>query len=301
MANSIALAQKYLPLLDEIYKAESKTSILDTGAMNLEFINANTVKIYQLGVGALGAYSRSTGYPAKDITGTWETFTLSQDRGAMFNIDAMDEEETINLTVGNTLAQFLRTAVVPEIDQYRFAVMAAKAKLSASADITVGTTDIPDLIAAAQEAMGDAEVPVDGRILFVSEKCYRALKAKITRYLANENGVNKNVEMYDDMRVIRVPHGRFATAATIGSSGYTQSGYGINFMIVHPSAVAQVVKHEVPKLISPALNQTADGWKIGYRIYHDCFTIEHGTTQADSSTHGQTNGIYLHKTSTAWS
>ena len=28
--NSIALAQKYLPILDEIYKEGSKTSILDT-------------------------------------------------------------------------------------------------------------------------------------------------------------------------------------------------------------------------------------------------------------------------------
>ena len=299
MANSIALAQKYLPLLDEIYKAESKTSILDTGAMNLEFINANTVKIYNLQTGALGNYSRSTGYPAKDITGTWETFTLTQDRGAMFNIDAMDDEETINLTVGNTLATFLRSAVIPEVDQFRFAKYASKAKLTGTpADITSGTTDIPDLIAAAQEAMGDAEVPVDGRILFVSELCYRALKAKITRYLANENGVNKNVEIYDDMRVIRVPKGRFATGATIGTDGYTQSGYAINFMIVHPSAVAQVVKHEVPKLITPALNQTADGWKVGYRLYHDAFTIEHGTVQGSGES-GMTNGIYLHRASTA--
>ena len=298
MANSIALAQKYLPLLDEIYKAESKTAILDTGAMNLEFINANTVKIYKLALGNLGAYSRSTGYPAKDITGTWETFQLSQDRGAMFTVDAMDEEETINLTVGNTLAQFLRAAVIPEVDQYRFAKYAAKAKNTAYADITSGTTDIPDLIAAAQQTLGDAEVPVDGRVLFVSELCYRALKAKITRYLANENGVNKNIEVYDDMRVVRVPTGRFATGATIGSDGYTQSGYKINFMIIHPSAVAQVVKHEVPKIITPAVNQTADAFKIGYRLYHDAFTVEHGTAQGNNES-GMTNGIYLHRASTA--
>ncbi len=301
MANSIALAQKYLPLLDEIYKAESKTAILDTGAMNLEFINANTVKIYNLALNGLGNYSRSTGFPAGDVTGTWETFTLSQDRGRSFQVDAMDEEESLNLTVGNTLAQFLRVAVIPEIDQYRFAKYAAKAKLTGTpADITSGTTDIPDLIAAAQEKMGDAEVPEEGRILYVSELCYRALKAKITRYLANENGVNKNIEVYDDMRVVRVPKGRFATGATIGTDGYTQSGYAINFMIVHPSAVAQVVKHEVPRLFSPAINQGADAWKIDYRIYHDAFTIEHGTVQGSGES-GMTNGIYLHRASTALS
>lgn len=289
MANTIALAQKYLPLLDEVYKAESKTSILDVNAMNLEFVNANTVKIYQLALGNLGAYSRSTGYPSKDITGTWETFTLTQDRGAMFNIDAMDEEETINLTVGNTLAQFMRTAVIPEVDQYRFAKYAGAANNSRTGTITSGTTDVPDLIAEAQQTLGNAEVPEEGRILFVSELAYRALKAKITRYLANENGVNKNVEVYDDMRVIRVPSGRFNTGATIGADGYTQTGVAINFMIIHPSAVAQVVKHEVPKIITPEANQTADGWKIGYRLYHDAFTIQHGAAE------GKTDGIYLHK------
>ena len=300
MSNSIALAQKYLPLLDEIYKADSKTAILDTSPINLEFINANTVKIFQIALGKLGAYSRTSGYPAKDITGTWETFALSQDRGAKFVVDAMDEEETINMVVGNTLARFLRAAVIPEVDQYRFAKYASKAKNSANGDVTVGTTDIPDLIAAAQETMGNAEVPVEGRVLFVSEKCYRGLKAKITRYLANENGVNKDVEVFDGMRVIRVPSGRFATAATIGSDGYTQSGYGINFMIVHPSAVAQTIKHEVPKIIAPELNQSADGWIVAYRLYHDAFTFEHGTTQGSNES-GMTNGIYLHRTSTALS
>ena len=300
MANSIALAQKYLPLLDEIYKAESKTAILDSGSLDIEFINANTVKIYQLALGKLGNYSRSSGYAAKDITGTWETFTLTQDRSAKFIVDAMDNEETFELTAGRTLGEFVRTAVVPELDQYRFALYASKAKNSANADITSGTTDIPDLIAAAQQTMGDAEVPEDGRVLFVSELCYRALKAKITRYLANENGVNKNVEMFDDMRVIRVPAGRFATGATIGTDGYTQSGYGINFMIVHPSAVAQVVKHEVPKIITPEVNQSADGYILAYRIYHDAFTVEHGTVQGNNES-GMTNGIYLHRTSTALS
>lgn len=300
MANSFELVTKYLPLLDEVYKAESKTAILDTANADLQFINADTVKIYQVDMNGLGNYSRATGFPTGDVTGTWETFHLSQDRGRSFQIDAMDEDETLDLTVGATMAQFLRTKVVPELDQYRFAKYASAAKLSANADITSGTTDVPDLIAEAQEKLGDAEVPEEGRILYVSELAYRALKAKITRYLANENGVNKNVDIYDDMRVIRVPKGRFATGCTIGNDGYTQDGYAINFMIVHPSAVAQVIKHEVPRMFAPAVNQSADAFLLQYRLYHDAFTKEHGTIQAEGS-HGQTNGIYLHRSTAAWS
>lgn len=294
MANSIALAQKYLPLIDEVYKAESKTSILDTGSERLDFINANTVKIYQIATSGLGNYNRSTGFPTGDVTGTWETFTLTQDRGREFNIDAMDEDETLDLTVGATMSTFMRVSVVPEVDQYRFAKYAAAAKLSATGTITPGTTNVADLIAVAQQEMGNAEVPVEGRILFVSELAYRALKGNIARYLANENGVNKNIEMFDDMRVIRVPSGRFNTAVTIGDNGFTQGGTAINFMIIHPSAVAQVVKHEVPRMFAPAVNQSADAWKLQYRLYHDAFTVEHGTVQASNTT-GQTNGIYLHK------
>lgn len=289
MSNSIALAEKYLPLLDEIYAAEAKTAVLDASNPAIQFINAQTVKIYQVSTPGLGTYSRSTGFPSGDVTGTWESFTLTQDRGRGFSIDAMDEEESINLTVGSTLGQFLRAKVVPELDQYRFAKYAAAANNSASATITSGTTDVPDLIAAAQEALGDAEVPLEGRVLFVSELCYRALKAKITRYLANENGVNKNVEMFDDMRVIRVPVGRFYTGCTIGDDGFTQTGNAINFMIAHPSAVAQVIKHEVPRIFAPAVNQTSDAWLVQYRCYHDAFVLEHGCT-----TDGKTNGIYVH-------
>ena len=42
-------------------------------------------------------------------------------------------------------------------------------------------------------------------------------------------------------------------------------------MIVHPSAIMQVVKHAAPRIFSPAVNQEADAWKFDYRVYHDAF------------------------------
>lgn len=87
-ANSIALAQKYLPILDEVYKAESKTSILDAANSNVRFVGANTVQLYKTAVNGLGAYNRNTGFPTGSATGAWESLTLSQDRGRSFQIDA---------------------------------------------------------------------------------------------------------------------------------------------------------------------------------------------------------------------
>ena len=39
--NSIALAQRYMPMLDDVYKYASKSAILDSP--NVQFIGGNTV------------------------------------------------------------------------------------------------------------------------------------------------------------------------------------------------------------------------------------------------------------------
>ena len=86
--NSIALAQKYLPLLDAVYKAYAKTAILD--ATNVSFAGANTVKVFKTSMDGLGDYSRNKGFVDGDVTGVWETLTLTKDRGRSFQIDRMD-------------------------------------------------------------------------------------------------------------------------------------------------------------------------------------------------------------------
>ena len=295
MANSIALAQKFLPILDEVYKREALTSRLDAANSEIQWIGADTVKLFKTSVPGLGNYNRSTGYPHADLTSTWETLQLTKDRGVDLIVDRMDNEETLGMAFGTLVGEFMRTQVVPEIDAYRFAVYAANAGTKVNADITVGTTDVPGLIATAEQVMGDAEVPREGRILFISETAYNGLQNKITRYLDNQGAVSRLVESYNGMEVVRVPKGRFSTAITLydGSSNFgfvptASTGYEINFMIVHPSAVKNAVKLALPKIFSPDENQSADAWKFQYREYHDAFVLAN-----------KVNGIYLHRKSTA--
>ncbi len=300
MANSITLAQKYAPLLDEIYKKSSLTSVLDFTVSRVRFDGANTVKIYKTSMQGLGNYSRANGYVNGDVNGSWESLELTKDRGRSFQVDAMDNEETLNMAFGTLVGEFLRTQVTPEMDAYRFAKYAGTTGiLSASADIATDT-NVANLIDAADADMGDAEVPREGRYLFVSETAYKNLKGNITRYVMNDiTGINRNIEMYNDMTVIRVPKSRFNTAITLldgttsgqEDGGYTvpkSTSYAINFMIIHPSAVIQVVKHDIPRIFSPEVNQTANAWKFDYRIYHDAFVEDN-----------KVKGIYLHKAATA--
>lgn len=116
VANSIALATKFLPVLDEIYKRSSLTSVLDTANERVNFIGAQTAKIFKVDVDGLGDYSRNAGFVPGSSDGTWETLTIERDRGRSFTIDTMDNDETLGMAMASTLGEFERTQVVPEVD-----------------------------------------------------------------------------------------------------------------------------------------------------------------------------------------
>ena len=188
-------------------------------------------------------------------------------------------------------SEYIRTKVVPETDALRFSTYATGA---ANAMKTAETIDSgAEAVAAIDlgtEKLDDAEVPYEGRILFVNPTMYRYLKAGITRYTMNgENGIDYNVEMYDSMRVITVPSGRFNTAVTLAQpdshddvGGYTATGSTINFLIIHPTAIMQANCFTEPRIFSPAVNQQAQGWMWDFRQYHGAWVK-----------HQKTNGIYV--------
>lgn len=295
--NSFALAQAYLPLIDEVYKTASLTSRFDYTSDRVRFIGANTVQVYKTVVDGLADYGRNTGFVQGSVNGSWETMTLGEDRGVSLSVDVLDNDETMGMAFGTLLSQFLRTQVVPELDAYRFAQMAGFTGIgkAAATDITVGTTDVAGMLDTAEQVMGDAEVPKEGRVCFMSETCYAAFKENIARYLGNDSRVSRDITDYNGMPIVRVPKNRFNTAITLndGSSafGYTipaSTSYPINFMIVQPDSIVQIVKHVVPRIFSPRVNQQMDAWKLDYRIYHDIFQYEN--KQA---------GIYLSAAATA--
>jgi hypothetical protein len=296
VSNSIALASKYLPFLDEVYKQDSKSAILDTANQFVNFVGANAVNIFNLATVGMGDYSRNAGFVPGDATGTWQTYTLSIDRGRSFMIDVMDNDETLGMAFGSALNTIERQSIIPEVDAIRFAAYATGAAAANKATGSLSTgSGVVSAIDTATIALDDGEVPYEGRLLFVSPKVYNLLKAGITRMVMNNDpNVNNYIEMYNDMRVIRVPQTRFYTAITLaqpsahdGAGGYSANGNGINFMILHPSAVLQVMKHYVPRVFSPEVNQEADAWKINMRYVMGAWVLSH-----------KTNGIYVHSDST---
>ena len=131
MPNSITKFKMYVTtLLDEVYKAAAKTSVLD-GAAELarQGANVDELIIPKLSMDGLGDYSRSSGYVTGDVTLTNETVKCNFDRGRMFVVDNVDNMDTAGLAFGRLASEFLRTKVVPELDAFRFATYAGTSNI----------------------------------------------------------------------------------------------------------------------------------------------------------------------------
>lgn len=291
MPNSIELAKSYVPLLDEVYKNACLTADLD-GNPDLvrEGANANELVIPKLSMDGLANYSRNGGYVGGDVTLTYETVACNFDRGRMFNVDVMDNLETAGIAFGRLAGEFLRTKVVPEIDAFRFATYASVSgisKVASGATLADGPAVISALRAAVTQ-MDNDEVPAEQRFLYITP---------LLKGYLDDMDTNKSREILQGFaKIVKVPQSRFYTAITQydGTSenqtagGYikktgTGAGKDINFMIIQKSAVIQFQKHIAPKIITPEQNQTADGYKFGYRNV--------GIAEAYEN---KVAGIYLH-------
>lgn len=295
MANTINYASEYLRMLDLIFKKESCTSMLEATGSQLrpDTVNAKNVYLRKLSVNGLGDYSRSTGFVSGDATVTWENHALTQERGRKFNIDVMDSIEAYT-TITEIAAEFQRTQVVPEVDAYRFYKMYSLCGTNAQAVLTYD--NVIAAIDTGIAALDDLEVPENDRVLFVSNNIYQLMKQsgdslKVRLTSGMNRIIDREIEIFDKMPLIKVPSGRFNTSITLydGTSGgqtaggFVTAGYDINFMIVPLSIVAGVTKYVSPGIISPQDNQSADAWIYKYRLYHDLFIADN-----------KVGGVYIH-------
>ena len=292
--NAIQTITKYLPLLDQVYAVASVSAILDTpNALVRETADAKTVLIAQTSMSGLGDYSRADGFVSGDLTLTWKPYTFEYDRGRTFQIDAMDDMETMGLAFGSLAGEFVRVKVTPEIDAIRFAKYATNAGTTVSATLTNKTT--VSAIATAEVDMEEKEVSLANCVLFMTPTVYGYVKDDtdhFQRTLVPSENPNRNFGSFDEMPIAKVPQSRFYTAVNTlsGKDGEAAGGFAkaegakdINFMIIDRASVVQLVKHGKIRVFDPDTNQSADAYKVDYRIYHDAWVLDN-----------KKNGIYCH-------
>jgi hypothetical protein len=269
MANNIALFKQYVPLLDEVYKNASLTSVLD-GSPELvqQGANANELVIPMIEMDGLADYSRNSGYVDGDVTLTNQTVACDYDRGRKFTVDTLDNEETAGIAFGRLSGEFIRTKVVPELDAVRLSRYASLDNIG-TASVTLSTGDaVIKALRAGTAKMDDDEVPQEERYLYIRNDLYG---------LIQDMDTTKSRQVLERFaQIFPTPSSRLATKLTLNdgkTGGQEKGGYkkasdalDINFEIIHKPAVIQYTKHQSPKVIAPEVNPDADAWGFGYRI-----------------------------------
>ena len=297
MANYIELVEKYLPVLDEQYRVESRSAILDYPKEWIqETKDAKKIKIAKMRVDKLGNYSRANGFVKGSADLTWEEHEFTQDRGRSIQVDHMDNQETFGMAFGRLAGRFQKDAIIPELDAYRFATYYQKAGTKVS--FTVESNAILKLVDMLDAQMEDDEVGND-TIMFVNPTVFSYMinDPSIQRHISvldsNDKVINKKIYMYDNHMIVKVPSKRFYTAITQYDGetvGQEEGGYVaasgasvIGLMLIDPNAVVQISKRAIARVWAPSrdlaagtdgVNPDADAWKFDFRVYHDAWVLD---------------------------
>lgn len=263
---AIDLVEKYTNQVDELFKNESKRSLVTN--QDFSFDGAHGIRIYQVGTAQMHDYDRAganggSRYGEPDIlSATTSLFTLDKDRSFSFVIDRLDMDETgAVLEAAKCLARQQREVVIPEIDAYTYGIMCTDAGTKPEA-VALTATNIYDEICKANQVLDDAEVPEAGRVLIVTPAVYRIMKKCKEVILETDIGQNLRlqgvVSNLDGAAVQKVPANRLPAK--------------FGFMLCHPLATTAPVK-----LQSAQLHQNPPGvcgWLVEGRYNYGAFVPE---------------------------
>lgn len=263
MAQNLAAA--HLKVIDEAFTTESKTDIISNkGPVRLDFNGKKSVTIYRVDTVAETDYVRNGAnrFGALVELGTGEqTFTLSQDKAFTFTVDQGNLEDSMMVQEATKAAKRqVREVSVPTTDIYRLATLANYAVTnSQSATNALAYNDIYSKVLVQQAALTDAEVPEEGRVLFITATNLNLLKrdpefnrACDTNYADKKKGI---VGMVDGTKIVVCP------------SSYYIANFG--FMIVHEEVLVSPTKFDMVRILTDV--QGVHGAVVEGRRYYDAF------------------------------
>lgn len=288
MSNSLTYASRLTEQLDRLFVHSAVTGFLTDNALRAKFVGAHTVLIPDMELSGLGDYDSSTGFTDGSVTVSNTSYTLSQDRGRSFMLDAQDEDEAgIANLAGQVLGEFVRTRVTPEVDAYCLSKLAGIAK---TAGQTVAlpsgkTVDngvyalLQSLISRVRDAVGYDE-PL---VAFLDPTVHDALMAtpEISRHVRlddfKKGELTAQVRYLDGTAILPVPSARMKTAYTFkdgvsdpdGGFAPTGEAKSIGALVMPKKGASLIRKSEKLRTFTPDQNQRADAYKLDYRLYYD--------------------------------
>lgn len=259
---AINYAEKYAAQVDERFKLASVT----TGAVNqnYDFTGVKTVQVYTIPTVAMNDYARTGanryGTPT-ELEDTLQELTMDKDRSFSFTIDRGNYEDQMHVKeVGKALARQIDEVIVPEIDVYRLAKIAAGAGATSSAT-AITKDNAYEAFLDGINALTEAKAPMGGRIAYISPAFYKAIRLDDSFIKASDIAqdmlLTGQVGKIENVPLISVP------------SMYMPENTA--FIITNPIACCAPIKladykvHDNP----PGVN----GWLVEGRVYYDAFVL----------------------------
>lgn len=293
--NTLATATLFQNTLDKVAIQDAVTGWMDANAGQVIYNGGAEVKIPKMSVQGMGDYDRDNGYVQGGVTLTYETRTMTQDRGRKFQLDPMDiNENNFVTTAAAVMGEFQRMHVVPEIDAYRISKIASETITAGKAGMidygyTPGTANTSALrkvkegIKAVREAGYNGLLVIHATPGFILE-LELELAGKIMAVTFSKGGINTQVPSIDGVPIIATPANRMYSAITINDGttyGQEAGGYAkgtkaldLNFVILPTATPIAITKQDIMRIFDPTINQKLNAWQMDYRRFHDIWVLD---------------------------
>lgn len=227
------------------------------------WVNAKTIEIPSLTTtGRVNADRDTIGVAARNYDNAWEPKTLSNQRKWSTLVHPMDIDQTNQVaSIQNITQTFNEFQKFPEMDAYLVSKLYSDwdAVEGTEADTTALTTaNILDVFDSMMLKMDNARIPVNGRILYVTNEIKTMLKnaqgLQRNFDVQNNNGnIDKRVNRLEDVQIIGVPAELMKTVYNF-TTGWAPADNAdqINMFLVHPLVVITPVSYAFAQLESPS-------------------------------------------------
>lgn len=289
--NTLTTATLFQTMLDKVAQQTALTGWMESNAGQVIYNGGAEVKIPKMSLQGLGDYDRDHGYTQGTVTLEYETRKMTQDRGRMFQLDAMDVNETNFIaTASSVMGEFQRMHVVPEIDAYRLSAIATEA-IALDTEKSQGMVeygyapkeaDVLRKIKTGIKKIRDAGYNGDLVIHATADvtlELEMAMAGKLTSVTFSSGGIDTTVPAVDRVPIIETPQNRMYTAITVNdgkTEGQKDGGYvkgtsalEVNFLIIPRIAPIAISKQDIMRIFTPDNYQKANAWATDYRRFHD--------------------------------
>lgn len=248
-----------------------------TSTNSFKYVDGQTIKIPVLTVTGMVDSTRDTitAYSRK-VDNAWETKTLAHDRTFQTLVDPADIDETnMALSIGNITSVFVNEELFPEMDKYMasklFTDVTAYGTISNAAVAT--SANVLAVFDTFMEALDEAEVPEDGRILYVTPAINTLLKGAVDRRFDNQTDLTRVIASLDNVKKVVVPAARMKESYNFTTGAVPAAGADqINMILVHPKAVIAPIKIDSIYIDEPSA--TTGGKSLYFqRQYWDAFLL----------------------------